>query len=101
MAAAFLHERDLYLSWSLRRSKAVNGSRCVVGVVGRGHLRGIAFHLLQGGSESLRFRDLAGLDDRVRPSKPLWRSFTEFAAVNAALVIALQMMWGAWAQRPG
>lgn len=35
-------ERDLYLTWSLKRSKAVNHTRRVVGVIGRAHLPGIA-----------------------------------------------------------
>jgi len=42
-----LHERDLYLAWSCKRSRAVCGARAVVGVVGRSHLRGTAYHLLQ------------------------------------------------------
>ena len=36
-----IHERDLYLSWSMKRSKAVNGTSRVVGVVGKGHLKGV------------------------------------------------------------
>lgn len=36
-----LHERDLYLAWSMKRSKAVNGTSQVVGVVGKGHLKGM------------------------------------------------------------
>lgn len=40
-----MHERDLYLAWSLKRSKAVNGARAVVGVVGKGHLRGVCYAL--------------------------------------------------------
>lgn len=43
---ALLFERDLYLAWSCKRSKAVNGSRRVVAVVGKGHLRGITYTLL-------------------------------------------------------
>lgn len=35
-----LNERDLYLAWSMKRSKAVNGTSQVVGVVGKGHLKG-------------------------------------------------------------
>ena len=31
-----IHERDRYLAWSLKRSKAVNGNARVVGVVSRG-----------------------------------------------------------------
>ena len=120
-----LHERDLYLAWSLKRSKAVNGehqwrkgyklrytlvivcvcaycigllsitcglpqattfqpthlaqvqdprSRCsgllrasvhagtksVVGVIGRGHVRGVLYNLTTPNSSGLRFRDLVG-----------------------------------------
>lgn len=47
----------MYLAWSLKRSKAVNGSRRVVGVVGKGHLRGVLYHLVTPGSSgNLRFR---------------------------------------------
>lgn len=35
-----VHERDLYMAWSMKRSKAVNGTTQVVGVVGKGHLKG-------------------------------------------------------------
>ena len=34
LVAPLIAERDLYLAWSLKRSKAVNGAACVVGVVG-------------------------------------------------------------------
>lgn len=50
-------ERDQYLTWSLRRSKAVNGKKVVVGVVGRGHLAGIK-ECLNLDSSQLRFNDL-------------------------------------------
>ena len=56
---ALVHERDLYLAWSLKRSKAVNGTQRVVGVLGRGHLRGVCYALTHDSGE-LRFRDLAG-----------------------------------------
>lgn len=36
-----IDERDLYLAWTLKRSRAVCGQRRVVGVVGRGHLSGV------------------------------------------------------------
>jgi len=39
LVAPLIAERDLYLAWSLKRSKAVNGAACVVGVVGKGHLK--------------------------------------------------------------
>ncbi|BDA45348.1 TraB domain-containing protein [Coccomyxa sp. Obi] len=60
VVSPLLHERDMYLAWSLKRSKAVNGSRAVVGVVGKGHLRGVLYHLVTPDSSGLRFRDLVG-----------------------------------------
>ncbi len=47
LVAPLITERDLYLAWSLKRSKAVNGAGVVVGVVGRGHLRGVVHALLR------------------------------------------------------
>lgn len=38
---AVVEERDMYLAWSLKRSRAVRGKKCVVGVVGRAHMRGV------------------------------------------------------------
>lgn len=54
-----LHERDVYLAWSLSRSKAVNGSAAVVGIVGKGHLPGVV-HALTEFPGKLFFWDLAG-----------------------------------------
>lgn len=57
-ADAFVHERDLYLAWSLKRSRAVHGKELVVGVVGRGHLRGVCYALTCANDTQLRFKDL-------------------------------------------
>ncbi|XP_072966067.1 uncharacterized protein [Typha angustifolia] len=54
-----IHERDTYISWSLKRSKAVNGSKTVVGVIGKGHMNGVVYALISDLGD-LRFRDLAG-----------------------------------------
>ncbi|XP_074319641.1 uncharacterized protein LOC141656592 isoform X2 [Silene latifolia] len=54
-----IHERDTYLAWSLKRSKAVNNCKTVVGVIGKGHLNGVIFALVSDLGD-LRFRDLAG-----------------------------------------
>ena len=51
LVGPLVHERDLYLAWSLKRSKAVNGARTVVGVVGRGHLRGVCYALTHDAGE--------------------------------------------------
>ncbi|KAI8030636.1 TraB domain-containing protein [Camellia lanceoleosa] len=54
-----LHERDTYLAWSLKRSKAVNNGKRVVGVIGKGHLNGVIYALISD-QGNLRFRDLVG-----------------------------------------
>ncbi|KAK2985096.1 hypothetical protein RJ640_022974 [Escallonia rubra] len=54
-----IHERDTYLAWSLKRSKAVNNSKKVVGVIGKGHMNGVIYALVSD-SGDLRFRDLVG-----------------------------------------
>eukprot|EP00903_Cladosiphon_okamuranus_P020592 g18902.t1 len=58
-----IYERDLYLAWTLKRSRAVCGQRRVVGVVGRGHLAGVmrAVEADRGG-DTLVFKKLAGKD---------------------------------------
>ncbi|KAL6661001.1 hypothetical protein ACP70R_000385 [Stipagrostis hirtigluma subsp. patula] len=61
-----IHERDMFLAWSLKRSKAVNKSKTVVGVVGKGHMNGIVYALMSDQGE-LRFRDLVG-----RASSDTW-----------------------------
>ncbi|URE43719.1 TraB family [Musa troglodytarum] len=52
-----IHERDTYLAWSLKRSKAVNKSRKVLGVIGKGHMNGVVYALISDLGD-LRFRDL-------------------------------------------
>ncbi|CAA7391851.1 unnamed protein product [Spirodela intermedia] len=54
-----IHERDTYLSWSLKRSKAVQNSKRVVGVIGKGHMNGVVYALVSDLGD-LRFRDLVG-----------------------------------------
>lgn len=55
-AGPLIYERDLYLAWTLKRSRAVCGQRRVVGVVGRGHLAGVmrAVEADQGGDTLVR-----------------------------------------------
>ncbi|XP_057481629.1 LOW QUALITY PROTEIN: uncharacterized protein LOC130768568 [Actinidia eriantha] len=54
-----IHERDTYLAWSLKRSKAVNNGKRVVGVIGKGHLNGVIYALISD-QGNLRFKDLVG-----------------------------------------
>lgn len=60
LVTPLVHERDLYLSWSLKRSKAVNGAKRVVGVVGKGHLKGIMWAMENDPNGRIRFSDLVG-----------------------------------------
>jgi pheromone shutdown protein TraB len=87
-----IHERDMYLAWSLKRSKAVNGCKTVVGVVGKGHLRGITWIMLNtAASDGLRFRDLVGR--RQKPSRNLQKFVLE-----TAVVTGLYMAWTTYVQ---
>ena len=59
LVTPLIDERDIYLAWSLKRSKAVNGAKLVVGVVGAGHLNGVVY-AMTGDQGKLRFSDLVG-----------------------------------------
>uniref|UniRef100_A0A0D9XAG5 TraB domain-containing protein n=1 Tax=Leersia perrieri TaxID=77586 RepID=A0A0D9XAG5_9ORYZ len=63
-----IHERDMFLAWSLKRSKAVNKSKTVVGIIGKGHMNGVVYALISDQGD-LRFRDLVG-----RASSDTWAS---------------------------
>ena len=89
-------ERDAFLAWSLKRSKAVRGAQSVVGVVGRGHLRGIAEAILaDSGGDRLKFEAVAGrrlrggLEVDASPGPPrssrLSRALLAFLVEGAAL----------------
>lgn len=85
-------ERDLYLAWSMKRSKAVNGTHAVVGVVGKGHLRGIVY-AMKHDNGSLRFSDLVGGKNRKKS-----RSEQTAALVRRLLIEGLigVGVYGAW-----
>lgn len=95
-----VHERDLYLAWSCKRSKAVNGTRQVVGVVGKGHLRGVVY-ALKHDSGNLRFADLVG-GKNTRAAKQAaaaaaWRRL----GVEVALGVGLAAAWQVWSSGAG
>ena len=90
-----LHERDLYLSWSLKRSKAVNGCKTVVGVIGKGHMPGVVYHLMQDSSK-LRFRDLAGTDRRKGSRESLVPQWLSVIVVNVAFILLCQAILDRW-----
>ncbi|KAG9159711.1 hypothetical protein Leryth_017405 [Lithospermum erythrorhizon] len=61
------HYSEEYLAWSLKRSKAVNNCKKVVGVIGKGHMNGVIYALMADQGD-LRFRDLAG----YKPAGSSW-----------------------------
>lgn len=89
--APLVHERDLYLAWSLKRSKAVNGTKAVVGVVGKGHVRGVCYALTHDAGE-LRFRDLAG--SRPKAERGV-AAAAKRLAVETGVVAGLWWCWTA------
>ncbi|XP_064942305.1 uncharacterized protein LOC104000464 isoform X2 [Musa acuminata AAA Group] len=68
-----IHERDTYLAWSLKRSKAVNKSKKVLGVIGKAHMNGVVYALISDLGD-LRFRDLVGKTSGTHPKfgEPPW-----------------------------
>lgn len=87
-----VHERDLYMAWTLHRSKAVCGNERVVGVVGRLHLPGIMYTLPRC-KGLLRFKDL--VPDEPDPAQDPGLDLQQLAAATAAL---LAVTWGVmWA----
>ncbi|KAG1679399.1 hypothetical protein FOA52_007690 [Chlamydomonas sp. UWO 241] len=80
-----VHERDMYLAWSLRRSKAVDNASAVVGVVGRGHMRGVV-HALGADSGELRFSDLVGGRNSVAGRRE--RAMKGFARLGVETALA-------------
>ena len=84
-----------YLAWSLKRSKAVNGCQRVVGVVGKGHLRGVV-HALLHDQQNLRFKDLVGARGVANGRLPRAQQLRKLAK-NLAIETAIGLfLWWAW-----
>lgn len=89
---SLVHERDLYLAWSLKRSKAVNGTRNVVGVIGKGHLRGVCYAMTHD-SGSLRFKDLVSRTEGDTKASAI-NSVGRFALESALFIV----LWWSYTQ---
>lgn len=86
VAHPLIFERDLYLAWSLKRSKAVNANNVVVGVIGAGHLPGVVHHLVT--NSKLRFKDLVG-----RTSDGQQRTWIQQLGFDIAIAT---LLWYGW-----
>lgn len=93
LATSLVHERDLYLSWSLKRSKAVNGAKKVVGVVGKAHLKGI-YYALQNERGKLKFRDLVG--DNTSNSSSLEAQLKHFVVEMIIFSLVFSFIYQIW-----
>eukprot|EP00257_Ricinus_communis_P019750 XP_015578828.1 traB domain-containing protein isoform X1 [Ricinus communis] len=93
-----IHERDTYLAWSLKRSKAVNNSKRVVGVIGKGHMNGVIYALVSD-LGNLRFRDLVGQRQSGSGSKgivdELLKSLVRDTVIGVVLWVLYEQIKGA------
>lgn len=100
LVAPLITERDLYLSWSLKRSKAVNGTRAVVGCVGKGHLRGIVY-ALKHDDGNLRFKDLVGGKNNRQNRRAAAAAAARRLLLELVLGAAVYAVWVAATAGPG
>ena len=96
LASPLIHERDLYLAWSMKRSKAVDGAKDVVGVVGKGHLKGVYYALHQD-TGKLTFKDLVGEHRPFSPSQR-WMSLSKRLAFEVMLCVVGYYAWTAFSE---
>ncbi len=96
LASPLIHERDLYLAWSMKRAKAVNGAKNVVGVVGRGHLKGV-YYALQQDRGNITFKDLVG-GRKPSSHSERWTSLSKRLAFEVMLCVVGYYAWTAFSQ---
>ena len=84
-----------YLAWSLKRSKAVDGCVAVVGVLGKGHLRGVVY-ALKHNQEGLRFKDLVGERGGSGAGSSGVSKFFRNLVVETAVGGVLWLLWQQW-----
>ena len=86
---ALVQERDIYIAWSLKRSKAVREVDTVVGVVGKGHMKGV-LTALEESQGRLRFKDLVGSREERKPKVVAMAKRIGF---DTAILLALGWIW--------
>ena len=72
-----MDERDIYLSLTMKSSMAVNGCGRVVGVVGRGHTRGVLARLSQ--NHAGKFKELTWTPTRAAAKEKVLGAFVRVA----------------------
>lgn len=77
----------------MKRSKAVNGTKRVVGVMGRGHMRGLVYYLTHS-QDKLRFKDLVG-ERKKKGSNPVAR-LPPFVRNLIIELVAGGLLWWLW-----
>lgn len=100
LVAPLIHERDLYLAWSMKRSKAVNGTQRVVAVVGRGHLRGVVYALLHDDGK-LRFSDLVSQRNTSAYKQKAKKDAAVRFVLESLLAAGLYVAWTSYTAVPG
>jgi len=86
---AIVHERDIYIAWSLKRSKAVREVDTVVGVIGKGHMEGV-LTALEESQGRLRFKDLVGTSEERKPNVA---AIARRIGLDTAVLLALGWIW--------
>jgi len=89
-----IHERDMFLAWSLKRSKAVNKSKTVVGVIGKGHMNGVVYALISDQGD-LRFRDLVGRESSETWASSVVKGLVRDTVIGLALWALYELLQGA------
>ena len=96
LMSPLIYERDLYLSWSMKRSKAANGVSRVVAVIGIGHLRGVMHAMVEDTGGHLRFADLVG-GRNTRAFKDAQRTGAVRDFVRDTVIFSLLFwVWSNW-----
>lgn len=97
LIAPLIAERDVYLSLTLKSSRAVSGKRRVLGVVGRGHLDGVVRAL--GEEHTGGFKTLTWTPSRAATKQKVFgvvpRPLATRLAVDTGIGLGLWWWWSA------
>jgi len=71
----------------------VNGAKAVVGIMGKGHLRGVVYALKHGDSRSLRFSDLVGGKNKKQTKQELTMGLLRRVLLEGLVGAGLYAAW--------